>query len=55
MFQHEKLNVNLINVYDESGKKIAPAEEFFDELTNSWNLKNVYKALQEGKKMCLDN
>ena len=53
--QHEKLNVNLINVYDDSGKKIAPAEEFFDELTNSWNLKNVYKALQKGKKMCLDN
>ena len=53
--QHEKLIVNLINVYDNSGKKIAPAEEFFDELTNSWNLKNVYKALKEGKKMCLGN
>ena len=31
------------------------ADEFFSTTTNSWNLKNVSKAVQEGRKMCLES
>ena len=50
------LEVELVRVFDDYKKQIGwDAKEFFDVLTNSWNLKNVSKALKQGQKICLDN
>jgi len=50
------LEVKLISVYSDYEKKMGwNAEDMFDILFNSWDLTNVYDALMQGKKDCLEN
>lgn len=50
------LEVKLISVYSDYETKIGwNAEDMFDILYNSWDLTNVYDALMQGKKNCLEN
>ena len=54
--EYEKNEVKLLTVFDDFEKKTGwEADEFFSTTTNSWNLKNVSKAVQEGRKMCLES
>ena len=54
--EHEKNEVKLLTVFDDFEKKTGwEADEFFSTTTNSWNLKNVSKAVKKGREMCLDN
>jgi hypothetical protein len=54
--EYEKNEVKLLRVFDDFEKKTGwDADEFFSTTTNSWNLKNVSKAVQEGRKMCLES
>jgi hypothetical protein len=49
------LEVKLISVYSDYEKKIGlNAEDMFDVIFNSWDLTNVYNALMQGKKNCLE-
>ena len=52
--RYEKNEVKLLRVFDDFEKKTGwEADEFFSMTTNSWNLKNVAKAIKEGRKICL--
>ena len=54
LFRYEKNEVKLLRVFDNFEKKTGwEADEFFSMTTNSWNLKNVAKAIKEGRKICL--
>jgi hypothetical protein len=53
--RYEKNEVKLLRVFDDFEKKTGwEAGEFFSLTTNSWNLKNVAKAIKEGRKICLE-
>ena len=54
--EKEKNEVKLLVVFDDFEKKTGwEAKEFFHTTTNSWNLKNVSEAVNQGRKMCLEN
>ena len=54
--EYEKNEVKLLIVFDDFEKRTGwEADEFFSTTTNSWSLKNVSKAVKEGRKMCLEN
>ena len=54
--EYEKNEVKLLTVFDDFEKKTGwEADEFFSTTTNSWNLKNVLKAVKAGREMCLNN
>ena len=50
------LEVKLLAVYSDYENNTGwNAEDMFDILFNSWDLTNVYDALMQGKKNCLEN
>ena len=54
--QRENNDVKLHFVFDDFEKGTGwEAKEFFNEIENSWSLKNFSEAVKEGRKMCLGN
>ena len=52
--ESKKNDVKLLVVFDNFEKRTGwEAKEFFDITENSWSLKNVSEAVQQGRKMCL--
>ena len=54
--EKETMEVKLLVLFDDFKKRTGwEAKDFFDEPTNSWSLKNVSEALEQGQKICLGN